>query len=246
MAIDDPISALQSLEASDQRQRSPVTRFAKQFLSIVKMFSLGNELTFAGIEAAVDWVSRREEENRQEFVEALAEQLRHRGSQIEQLLATSERHRRFMAEEMPGIVLDALRRAERARTKQQIHRLAKALIHTAAAGPSDGVDVAGEMLGLTMAVSENEVRVLQATVEQNEIETRRQPHQDRYTRGLIAWDRVRDIVGLEVDELESTGSKLQSLGLLGVRQPSAPDRTAFVVLQKGQRFLAYIRSNARH
>ena len=241
MPIDDPISALQSLNASDQRQRSPISRFAKQFLEIVKLLTPpGTEIPLAGLDAACEWVNRRAERNREEFVDVLAEEIPRHGTQIEHILATSERHQQFVQQEMPGLMLEALMLAERARAKNHRWRLAQALVHSIHSGPRGGVEVASEMLSLATAVSENDVRVLNATIEQTEAESRRQPYQDRYTRGMVAWDKVRDALRMEPDELESSGSKLQSLGLLGIRQPTSPDRTAFVVLEKGRQFRDYI------
>ena len=109
MAIDDPVSAIQSLNASDERQQSPVSRFAKEFLALTKLLSPRSaEFTLDGIKAAVGWLGRREERNRQELVDAIAEELKYRSSQIERLMVESEDHRRFLADEMPTLVLDAL------------------------------------------------------------------------------------------------------------------------------------------
>jgi hypothetical protein len=129
MPIDDPISALQSLNASDESQRSPVSRFAKQFLGIVKLFAPPEtEIPIAGSEAAVDWVSRRQDKNREELLAVIAEEVKYRGSQIEELRTTSDEHRRFIEEEMPGLVLDGLRRAEQTRAKERIRRLGRILV----------------------------------------------------------------------------------------------------------------------
>jgi hypothetical protein len=87
MPIDDPVSSLQSLNASDERQRSPLSRFAKDFLALVKLLSLtGAEMPVNGIQAVLDWLGQREEKNREELVSVIAEELNHRGSQIETLI----------------------------------------------------------------------------------------------------------------------------------------------------------------
>ena len=55
MPIDDPTTALQALNLSDERQRSPLSRFAKPFLAFTKLIAPpGGELTLGGLEAAVD------------------------------------------------------------------------------------------------------------------------------------------------------------------------------------------------
>ena len=60
MPIDDPTTALQALNLSDERQRSPLSRFAKPFLAFTKLIAPpGGELTLGGLEAAVDWLGGR-------------------------------------------------------------------------------------------------------------------------------------------------------------------------------------------
>jgi hypothetical protein len=80
MPIDDPISALQSLNASDERQGALVSRFAKPFLAAVKLFALpAAEIMPASFELVVDWVSRREDKNREELLAVIAEEVKYRG-----------------------------------------------------------------------------------------------------------------------------------------------------------------------
>ena len=62
MPIDDPTTALQALNLSDERQRSPLSRFAKPFLAFTKLIAPpGGELTLGGLEAAVDWLGGKAE-----------------------------------------------------------------------------------------------------------------------------------------------------------------------------------------
>jgi hypothetical protein len=125
MLIDNPISALQQMNAGDERQHSPVSRSRE----IVKLFAPPNaEISLAGFKAAVNFVSRRDDKNREELPRVIAEEVKSRESQIEDLQATSEAHRRFMEEEMPSLVLDALRRAEQTPAKGGIRRLGRILV----------------------------------------------------------------------------------------------------------------------
>lgn len=58
MSIDDPVSALQALNESEERQRSPVQDYAKYFLDIVKLFAPpGTKLPIGGISAALGWLN---------------------------------------------------------------------------------------------------------------------------------------------------------------------------------------------
>ena len=136
VAIDDPISSLQSLNASDERQQSPVLDFADDFLRIVRLLTpAGTDIPVSAIEGAVGWLSRRRSENRAELVDAMAEELKHRGKQIQQLFKESEEHRRFTADETPGLVLDGLRRAEETRARERVRCLGRILVHAAEVDP---------------------------------------------------------------------------------------------------------------
>jgi hypothetical protein len=77
MAIDDPISALETLDRSDERQRSPVCGLSKQFLAVVELLAPpGAEFALGSFEAAVDWLNCRAESSREEFMKVFADELR--------------------------------------------------------------------------------------------------------------------------------------------------------------------------
>ena len=252
MAIEDPISALQSLNASDNRQRSPVSRLAKPFLAIVKLFTPpGGEFTFGGIEAAVDWLGRREEENRQELVEVLAEELKYRGSQIEQIMAESQEHRRFMAEDMPGLVLDALRRAEQTRAKDRIHRLARILVHAAEVGPQDGADYPEEMMRIALELMDRDVLVLREiyrALASSVVGGSRgaTPH----TTALQQWRNITGRLSMTEGEVLSTCLKMEGYGLVRRAEDRSKNNLsdeplAFGLLHKGKDFVEYLQSAAK-
>ena len=167
MPIDDPTTALQALNLSDERQRSPLSRFAKPFLAFTKLIAPpGGELTLGGLEAAVDWLGGKAEANLKEFVDVLAEDLKYRGAQVQRLLAENEAQRKFVADELPGLAVDALRRAEQCRAKERIGRLAKILAHAAEVGSQDGPDAVEEMMATATGLSDAEILVLQLAAEE--------------------------------------------------------------------------------
>ena len=64
MPIDEPIRALQALNLSDERQRSPLLHFAKPFLEITKLIGgPGLAWPLAGLGAAVEWLRGKAEAN---------------------------------------------------------------------------------------------------------------------------------------------------------------------------------------
>src|ERR1019366_9621420 len=116
MPIDDPISALETLDQSDERQRSPVSRFARPIFAIAKLLAPpGGEFAGSTVEAAVDWLNGRAESNRQEFIKVLSDELKYCSARIQNLLGENEAQRRFVQDELPGLTVDALRRAEQCR-----------------------------------------------------------------------------------------------------------------------------------
>jgi hypothetical protein len=249
MPIDDPISAIQSLNASDERQRSPVSRFAKPFLEIGKLFAPpGTKIPLAGIGAAVHWLDRRAEMNREEVWNATAEEMKYRGAQIDRLLADSEEHQHFMAEEMPALVLDALRRAEQTRAKERIRRLGRILVHAAEVGPRDGADYAEEMMRAATEVTDREMTVLHeidrafagSVVDSG-------PGATPHSAAIMGWRSVAGRISMTPGEILGCCLKLESYGLIRRAEDRAKNNLsdeplAFGLLLKGRHFIEYVRT----
>lgn len=250
MAIDEPISALQNLNASDERQRSPILSLSSDFLRLIKLLApVGSEIPLSALEGAVDWLSRRSAENRAELVNVIAEELKFRATQIERLLNTSEEHRRFMADEMPALVVDALRRAEQARAKDRIRRLGRILVHAAEVG--NGADYAEELMRIALEMTDRDIVVLR------EIHRAMAASVVGSGRGatphMMALQHWRNIVGrlpMTQGETLSTCLKLEGYGLLRraedrSRNNLADEPLAFGLLQKGKDFVDYLHSSAQ-
>src|SRR5688500_4335648 len=100
MPIEDPVSAAKSLVASDERMRSPVVRFAKQFAAVVKLLMAGGlEFATGSVDLAADLLDNRAHENRHYLLEVVADEVERIGPQLNALHETSEAHRRFLQEE---------------------------------------------------------------------------------------------------------------------------------------------------
>jgi hypothetical protein len=250
MPADDPISALQALNESDARQRSPVRSFAKRFLEIIKLFSPpGTEFTLDGISAALDWLDRQSTENLSDLVRVLADELKYRGAQIERLMHTSEAHRKFVAEDLRGLVLDGMRRSEGVRDRNRIKRLGRILVHAAEVGRRDLADYAEEMLRIATDLDERDVLVLREIVRVQgariQKDTGRVKHYDAYSV-------VREIMGslkragFLQGEVDSISAKLESFGLVSRTERNVnllgDDPIPYALLQKGLDFIDYIKS----
>ena len=251
MPIDDPISALQAANANDDRQRSPALRLAKPFLTIARLLAPPCiAVTLGGIHAAVEWLGGREEENRQFLVDAIAEEMKYCESRIRQLISTSEEHRRFMADEMPGLVLDALRRSEQTRSKERISRLGHILGRAAEFGPRDGADHVEEMMRVALELAGRDVALLRELLAVSPIRFSRQLNRCLGGSAQSAWLRIQwEQIGLSVQDVESICGKLLSFGLVAALEMNhspvlGEQRNTYELLQKGKVLLEYIRSEA--
>lgn len=249
MPADDPVSALQALNESDERQRSPIRRLTKHFIQVVKLFSLpGSELTLGGISAALEWLDAQAAGNLAELVQVLTDELKYRGAQIEKLMQESEGHRKFVAEDLPGLALDAMLRAERIRDKDRVRRLARILVRAVEVGPSNSADYAEEMLRIATQLEERDVLVLrehvrvQGTMIQKDIG--RVKHYAAHSVGRDILARL-STAGFLQGQVDSICAKLESFGLLSRTERNvnvlADDPTPYALLQKGMDFVAYIK-----
>ncbi len=255
MPIDDPMSALQAVNANDDRQRSPASRLVKPFLTIARLLvPPGIDVTLGGIQVAGEWLSGREEENRQSLVDAIAEEMKYCESRIQQLISTSEDHRRFMADEMPGLVLDALRRSEQTRSKERISRLGHILGRAAEFGPRDGADHVEEMMRVALELTGREVALLRELFRAHPLKFSRQQQRYIHASAASVWLGIQwHQFGFSEQDVESICGKLQSFGLVGTldvnrwgpqQAPLAGQRNGYELLQKGKDLIEYIRSEA--
>jgi hypothetical protein len=245
MPVDDPISAIQALNDSDDRQASPILGVAEDLLRVTKLLvppAVKPAITL--IDGAVSWLNRKRAANRNELVDVMAEELKLCGDQIGRLLIESEDHRRFMTDEMPGLVLDGLRRAEESRSKDRIGRLARILLHAAEVGPRDGADYAEEMMRVAMELGDRDIVLLNAAASADVAGPSR-PVNDakRVQRANEVWMEIPWArIGLGSDDVESIASKLQGLGLLAAGNNMAGHNT-YMVLRRAHHFIAYIGSH---
>src|ERR1700693_1412408 len=167
MSIDEPISALEALDQSDERQRSPVSRFSRPFLKIVKLLApAGAEFALNTIEAAVEWLNGRAESNREEFVKVFAEELKYCTGTIQRIIGENQAQQPSIEDELPGLTVEALRRAEACSAKERVAQLARILSHASTVGSRGGADATVDMIAGATRLSEIDILILrQAAVE---------------------------------------------------------------------------------
>jgi len=91
MAIDDPLSALEVLDHSDERQRSPLSRFRKPLLAIAKLLGPpGTDFAASAVEAADEWLNGRPESNIRDFMNVFAGEMKYCTAKIQKLSAENE------------------------------------------------------------------------------------------------------------------------------------------------------------
>jgi hypothetical protein len=246
MPSDDPISALEALERSDERQRSPFARFRKPLLAIAKLLGPpGTEFAAATIEAADEWINSRAESNIRDFTNVFAGEIKYSTAKIQKLLGESEKQRKFIEDVLPGLTLDALRRAEQCRARERVVRLARILSHAASVGAVDGADAIEDMMAVATRLSELDVLVLSYGAREYEIEVRAHAQEAQRAVAARAWRRVPAKItpSISQDDLVTVGSKLESFGLATRVETGAPWETpVFRPLEAGSRFIEYIQS----
>jgi hypothetical protein len=158
---DDELSAIKFLNDSEERGRSPVAKFAKDAVAAVSAILPGTGITLGAI---VNRLDRREASNREELLSAMLERVREHSSVLVRVAAQSEDHARFFKEEFPGLVVEAVRRSETVRSKERIRRFAAILTHSLEVGHKDGADYVEEMLRIATELSDRDVKVLGAAL----------------------------------------------------------------------------------
>ncbi|HLG98283.1 MAG TPA: hypothetical protein VKX49_18350 [Bryobacteraceae bacterium] len=245
MSIDDPISALEELNRSDELLRSPLWRFSSQFLQIVKLLSPPG-IVPGTLEIAAQWFDRRAESNREEFAKVFAGEIRYCRDNVQKLLCENEAQRRFVEDELPGLTLDALRRAEQCRTKERIGRLARILTHAASKGSHDGADRIEDMMSVAARLPELDLLVLKHATLEYRTETSSHPQEAQRAVAERAWRRVphKTKCAISEDELITIGSRLESFGLATqVETGREWELPVFRPLEYGYRFIEYIQSS---
>lgn len=246
MAIDDnPIRAVEKQFEMEDLSTSPVT---KRILQVVSSLPLPSP-----VDKAVTWLKDNlaadSAERDRLMLETIAAEVVKHGEELERSRKMLNEQASRMREEVLGeLLVDAARKAENTRSKERVRRigliLANAIIET---NPADADEIE-EMMRVAAELSDRDVELLRELVriEGEAMRTQgRIPRYDAHTRWEQAWWGTRVI-----PELDSVFSKLESYGLVSRIPPPnnlnimADYQNRYVLLQKGARFVALIRSRA--
>jgi len=242
---DDELSAIEFLNDSEERSRSPVWKCAKDTIAAIGAILAPAGLVLGSIQNTLD---HRAASNRAELFSALMERVRRNSAVLDDLVANSGAHSRFFTDEFPDLVVEAARRCETVRTKERIKHFAAILAHSLEVGPKDGADYVEEMLRIANDLSDWDVKVLATASSEFHVQLQRTPistirAQKLETDVVVAaraWTKMD--TGVSADELPSIGAKLQSFGLMSRIEGQTGEQNSFQVLERGRRFIEYIRS----
>ena len=228
MAIDDPQDAIDTQLQAEERAASPVHRHLVRALEVLPAGLLSHNLITVGLKNAVLlFVNREREARKKVFTDVLVDELRYVKDRLRDL---TEESVRFIREEFPALVIDALEKAERTRARDRIERIGRIVAHAAEAGPRDGADCVEEMSRIAMDLTQRDVALLRDMERAHPV--RHSRNDDRYIKGsaISVWDRLNwKERGYSEQEVESICCKLQSFGLvssldLGNRRPAGRHR----------------------
>lgn len=171
MVIDDPLDAAEEQIAAEKRTESGLVRYGRDLSEMINALPTG--LLPPGISDVAEvlkapfkmfaWHLRKVEDGRRKYlVEVVVDELRWVRDQVSTL---EEEHQRFIREEFPDLLLDALQKAERTRSHSRIQRMGKVLGASAQAGAAMPADEVEELLRLSTDLDDTDIRVLIALVE---------------------------------------------------------------------------------
>src|SRR5262249_16638949 len=137
----------------------------------------GTDFTAGAFKAADEWLNGRAQTNINDFMRVAAEEIKYNSSKIQKLIGENEEQRKFIEDELPGLTVDGLRRAEQCRARERIARLARILCHAASAGAKDGADSIEDMMAVAIRLSEQDVLILSHSANEYDIETKAHPQE---------------------------------------------------------------------
>jgi hypothetical protein len=227
MSIDDPLQVAQALVAHDERQTSVVTGFVVQLLELVDL---------PGITLIDSALQRRRIANMKLLMDTLSKDM----TTLHHSQSITKEQMKYLREEFPSLVQDALLKAQFVRGNERIQRIAGILMHSVEVAPRSEADQIEEMMRLAAVLSDGDVVVLEAFVETQHELVGKSLDVDGINK---AWKGMR--VATPPTELLSICAKLQSLGLIVQverRQVhSPPDAIPYGLLPRGRDFITYIK-----
>jgi hypothetical protein len=244
---DNPIDALKHQFEMEDLSNSPATEGLLKIASYLPLGPLGKPL---------EWLRNRinaqfAERNRL-LLETIEDEVKKHANELERTKTViAENAERTSPQAMLELLLDAVRKAENTRSKERVKRIALILFNAVAEAKAADEDEVEEMMRVAMELGDRDVYFLKDLVNlEGRMLTgdlRRIPRHAAHIRWAEGpW-------GERVDpELDSVFNKLESYGLVSKIAPPnnfniiADYQNRFVLLPKGARFVALIKSRAEN
>jgi hypothetical protein len=188
-------------------------------------------------------VYEQREENTAYLLEATISKLRRLENEFRSF---SEAHRKFVEEELPRLMVEAVSKAEQTRSKERIERMSLIVVRTMLQGPSADLGKADEAIRISVDRDEQDIDILAKLYDSQAGEIRRRGFLPELNLVNKSWKELQDQFSIfKSSEIYSICSKLQSFGLVSqvTRMPTVLDLTStpYSILRKGAEYLESIR-----
>jgi hypothetical protein len=232
MAIDDEIDQARLQIEFDTPSAAP--RVVTTILDVLS--SLGAK-PLKPVAAIMKLANERRASNVQYLLEATIARLR---TVEDELKSLSEEHKRFIEEEFPRLLLEAVDRAQQASSKSKIDRLSMIVVQTTLQGPTASLAEADEALRITVDLNEEDIDVLASINSVQMLELRGSFIPDINIVNQ-SWKKLQGLAPFNSPKSYSICAKLQSFGLIVQveRIPTMLDLKAipYSILKKGADYL---------
>lgn len=204
MAIDDPLdAAILRIEADEGIAGSVIS-------ALEGCASIGVAPASAAAKL-IRLVTHGREENVKYLLDVVVTEVRRVRLQVEQL---SEEHRRFIEEEFPKALTEAVSRAEETASKTRIRRMGVIVVGAMVHAPTGAAEAVSEMLRVSVALSDEDLEIL-ARIYSVQVRPLTQvgflPDQNVAN---TTWQTLEKLPGFRKPSIFGICAKLQSLGLL--------------------------------
>jgi hypothetical protein len=234
MAMDDEIDAARTQIEYDKGSPAP-----KIVVGVLEGLAAVGVTPLKPAAFLMKKVFEQREDNTAYLLEATISKLRRLEKQLKEL---SAEHKRFIEEQFPRLLLEAVSKAERTGSKERIDRLSLIIVHTVVQGPSADMEEVDEMLRLTVDLSAEDIDVLARIYSVQGDELRRTGFLPEQNLANSTWRDLQSKYPLfKSSKIHSICAKLQSLGMVAQveRIATTLDLTSipYAVLEKGANYL---------
>jgi hypothetical protein len=188
-------------------------------------------------------VGKRKQENRDLLLQTTADEVE---KMLDREQEFTDPHKRWLRDELPGLLAEGVARAEQTRGREKVVRLAKVIGHAIAVGPLESADLAGEMMRVAVELSDQDVAVLRDMSKVQAHELQHRAGRPDINDANATWARLEKESEFfrSGAEIYSVCLKLQSFGLVMAVERIATtlglQSAPYILLPRGIQFLEYI------